>query len=124
MVKQTLSLTKFRALGFGADHGCGRQPTADRHKPVGRLPLLSFRHAVTQFTLPSGETHLFCWYQIILLGDRGTWLCEQLTQSRYPIVEWLGIEPVNLGKNHPVSSKNTTAYRKKSPSVCVRLLVT
>jgi len=31
-------------------------------------------------------------YQIILLGDRGTCVCEQLAQGRYLAVHWAGVE--------------------------------
>jgi len=39
------------------------------HPPGGRLPLLSARPEVT---FPATASPPFGWYQVILLGDRGT----------------------------------------------------
>jgi len=70
----------------------GYQPfnNNNSHKPSDRLPLLSARPAVT-FPAKS-VTAIFDQYQIILLGDRGTCVCEQLAQSRYMKAERPGVE--------------------------------
>ena len=57
-------------------------------EPVGGEPLMSVTcgqyDAKTYRYLSSrkGSPLLIDWYQIILLGDRGTCVCKQLAQSR------------------------------------------
>ena len=52
----------------------GSQPAGDRsHKPGGRLPLLSTRPTVTSPAAEHASPPLGR-YQVILLGDRGTYV--------------------------------------------------
>jgi len=60
------------------------------------------RHMVSSEPYSIQNTALppFAWYQIILLCDRGTYVCEQLAQGRYMKVERSGLEPKALDDNN------------------------
>ena len=46
----------------------------------------------------------FDWYQIILLGDRGTCVCKQLAQGYYLKAQRPGVEPATFGVASPTPS--------------------
>ena len=70
----------------------GSRPAGDiSHKPSARLPLLSIRPAVTS---SSKDITPLGWYQIILLGDRGT----QVAQEHYAMVSSQDSNPQSVNR--------------------------